>query len=310
MRTAAVRGLGDGLTALFTGLAGLTILVMGISLVSHNSLDGVFLALLPLTAIASFEAVQPLSLAAQNLDSSLTAANRLFELIDTDPPVVDPQFSSPKPADYRLQIHNLHFRYTEDEPPAIDGLSLELFSGQCLALIGPSGAGKTSLVNLLLRFWDYQEGEILLGGHDLRSYCADDLREMIGVVSQQPYLFNGSIQDNLWLANPDASEADLAEACRKVQLDEFIYTLPEGYKTMIGENGMLLSGGERQRLAIARALLKDAPILILDEATTNLDAITAEKVMQALREIMVGRTTLIISHQRSGLDFADHVLVM
>lgn len=310
MRTATVRGLGDGLAVLLTGLAGLTILVIGIGLVSHGSLDGVYLALLPLTAIASFEAVQPLSLAAQNLDSSLTAANRLFDLIDTDPPVVDPPFSSPKPTDYRLQIQNLHFRYTEDESQAIDGLSLDLFSGQCLALIGPSGAGKTSLVNLLLRFWDYQEGEIQLGGQDLRSYRVDDLREMIAVVSQQTYLFNGTVQDNLWLANPDASEAEIAEVCQKVHLEDFINKLPQGYQTMIGENGMLLSGGERQRLAIARALLKDSPILILDEVTTNLDAITVEGIMRALRDFMVGRTTIFISHQRGGLDFADQVLVM
>jgi ATP-binding cassette subfamily C protein CydC len=309
-RLAMIRGMADGLTVLLTGLAGLTILFIAIPMISTGKIDGVYLALLPLAAIASFEAVQPLSLAFQNLESSQSAAQRLFELIDCEPEVPNISRQSPQPHDYNIEFRNLQFRYAEDEPLALSGVSFTVPAGECTTLVGPSGAGKSTLVHLLLRFWDYREGEILIGGHVLHDYQVDDLRKMFSVVSQQTHLFNGSLRDNLWLANPDASEAQLIEACQQAQLHDFIQALPEGYGTIIGENGLLLSGGERQRLAIARALLKNAPILILDEATANLDALTEEKLFQALMPFMNGRTTLIISHQRTSLDHPDHVFYM
>jgi ABC-type multidrug transport system fused ATPase/permease subunit len=179
-----------------------------------------------------------------------------------------------------------------------------------LVIIGPSGAGKTTLVNILLRFWEYQTGSINLGGHELREYQADDVRSMIGVVAQDAYLFTGTLRDNLLLANPDANYEQIASACRQAQLDDFIQGLPRGYDTWIGENGLLLSGGERQRLAIARCILKDAPILILDEATVHLDAVTETAVRGALQNFAIGRTTLIISHQASKLEPTDHVLIL
>lgn len=309
-RLAVIRGLGDGLTALLTSLAGLTILFLAIPLVSDGKIDGVYLALLPLTAIASFEAVQPLTLAFQNLEASRAAADRLFELIDTPAAVHDLDHPSPQPVDFSLEVSNLCFRYTPDGPPVLDGVSLSIPAGQCTALVGPSGAGKSSLVHLLQRFWDYQEGEIRIGGYELHEYQAEDVRRLVSVVSQQTYLFNSSLRDNLWLANPEAGDEQLWEACRQAQLDEFIKGLPQGLDTMIGENGLLLSGGERQRLAIARALLKDVPILILDEATANLDAITEHKVLQALEGFRVGRTTLIISHTRNSLQHVDQVVTL
>jgi thiol reductant ABC exporter CydC subunit len=296
-RLAMIRGLGDGLAALFTGLAGLTILFLAIPLVNQGALHGVYLALLPLTAIASFEAVQPLTLAFQNLEASRAAAGRLFELIDTPAAVQDPVAPGPQPESFDLELSKLQFRYGAGEPWALEQVSLKVPTGSCAVIVGPSGAGKSSLVNLLLRFWDYQAGEIRLGGHDLREYPSETLRGMFSVVAQNTYLFNGSIQDNLWLADPDASEEQLVAACRQARLDEFILTLPEGYWTQIGENGLLLSGGERQRLAIARALLKNAPFLILDEATANLDALTELAVLKSLREFMAGRTTIFITHE-------------
>ena len=168
-----------------------------------------------------------------------------------------------------------------------------------MALVGANGSGKSTVVNLLLRFWDTDEGMIRIGGRELHTIRADDVRGLLGVVPQHTHLFNASIRDNLYLANPEASEADLVAACQQAQLHEFIQSLPQGYDTLVGENGLLLSGGERQRLAIARAILKDAPILILDEATSHLDALTAARIWQALDSFMAGRTTIIISHQRA-----------
>ena len=175
-------------------------------------------------------------------------------------------------------------------------------------IVGANGSGKSTVVNLLLRFWDYDEGTIRIGGHELHTIRADDVRGLLGVVPQHTHLFNATIRDNLYLANPEASEAELMAACQQAQLHDFIQGLPQGYDTLIGENGLLLSGGERQRLAIARAILKDAPILILDEATSHLDALTAARVWQALDRFMAGRTTIIISHQRANLAHVDQTI--
>jgi ATP-binding cassette subfamily C protein CydC len=181
-------------------------------------------------------------------------------------------------------------------------------SGDCLAIIGPSGAGKSTIAQLLLRFWDYQQGEILLGGHDLRSYNPDDARALFSVIAQDTYLFNGTIRDNILLAKGDASDEEIETAARQAQLHAFIETLPQGYDTLVGENGARLSGGERQRIAIARAILKDAPIWLLDEPTAHLDATTAQEMMETLRAVMSDRTTLILAHSLQGLDFVDHAI--
>ena len=296
-RLAWVRGLSSSLAALFTALAGLTILWLAIPLVTGGDINGVFLALLPLTAIAAFEAVQPLSQSLQYLESSQAAGRRLFELIDAPPPVAEPEISLPLPQMYNIEIRDLHFSYGTNQPTVFDGLNLSLDHGRRAVIIGSSGTGKSTLVNLLLRFWDYEHGHIRIGGQELKQYQAQDVRKLMSVVSQQTHLFNSTIRDNLYLANPDAGEEELRAACRLAQIDDFIVSLPQGYETWIGENGLLLSGGERQRLAIARAILKDAPILILDEATANLDAITEQKVWAGLDQYMSGRTALIISHQ-------------
>ena len=307
-RLAVIRGLGVALGGLLASLAGLTILWLAIPLVTNGHIDGVYLALLPLTAIASFEAVQPLSLALQNLEASQAAARRLFELIDSEPVVAGNLTSSPHPNDYRLVARNLTFAYAEDEPPALEDISFSVPAGGCLAIIGPSGAGKSTIAQLLLRFWDYQQGEIVLGGHDLRSYDPDDALSLLSVIAQDTYIFNGTIRDNLLLAKGDASDEEIEAAARQAQLHAFIETLPQGYDTLVGENGARLSGGERQRIAIARAILKDAPIWLLDEPTAHLDATTAREIMETLRALTATRTTLILVHDLRGLDFAGHVL--
>ncbi len=339
-RLALLRGLSNGLAALFTGLAGITVVWLAIPLVTGGQIDGVYLALLPLTAIASFEAVQPLSLALQQLEANQAAARRLFELIDAPPEVRDPDrplelkaypersggrpstssllrsesaqdapaaHDSPrretewgsKDVGFSIEVRDLSFRYNPADPLALDHVSFSLPAGSRLAIVGPSGSGKSTLVNLLLRFWDYHEGQIIIGGHDVREYRADDVRDLLGVVSQQVYLFNATVHDNLLLANPEATDAKIEAACRQAQLYDFIQGLPMQYDTLIGENGLLLSGGERQRLAIARVILKNAPILILDEATANLDAVTEQQVLESLEAFMAGRTVLTISHRPS-----------
>jgi ATP-binding cassette subfamily C protein CydC len=309
-RLAVIRGMGNALGALLASLAGVTVLGLAIPLVTGGRVAGVYLAVLPLTAIAAFEAVQPLTLAWQKLEESRAAAGRLFALIDAEPAVTEPANPSPQPEDYSVEATNLRFAYAPDEAPVLHDVSFRVPSGGRLLIVGPSGAGKSTLVSLLLRFWHYTAGSIRLGGHELREYRPDDVRAMMSVVAQDTYLFNGTVRDNLLLAAPDAGDEEIIAAARRAQLDEFVQALPEGYDTRIGENGFLLSGGERQRLAIARAFLKDAPILILDEATAHLDAVTEQRVVDALQRLMEGRTTLLISHRLPSIQAIDQVLVL
>ena len=314
-RLAVIRGMGNGLAALFTSLAALTVLLLAIPLVTGGQIEGVYLALLPLTAIASFEAVQPLAQAMQMLESSKAAARRIFELIDAEPAVIDPAVPLSPPIAHPveaigIEVSNLHFRYAPNQAPALDGVSFTVPPGGRVAIVGANGSGKSTIVNLLLRFWDYDQGSIRIGGQEVPTYRADDVRELIGVVPQHTHLFNATVGDNLYLANPEASQDELIAACRQAHLHEFIQGLPQGYDTLIGENGQLLSGGERQRLAIARALLKNAPILILDEATSQLDALTEQRLMESLEPFMAGRTTLIISHRRAGFERVDQVIAL
>ena len=295
-RMALIRGLGLALGALLTGMASLTILGLAIPLVRSGQLPGDLLALLPLTAIASFEAVQPLALAIQHLEQGQAAAERLFELIDATPAVQAPSDPAPLPARYDLEVHDLRFQYTSDRPAVFDGLTFSVPSGGQLAIVGPSGAGKTTLTQLLVRFRDYQAGSIRIGGQALEQLDPEAVRTLFSVVDQQPYLFNSTIRDNLLIAQADATDAELLAICREARLDELIAALPQGLDTLIGEDGMRLSGGERQRLALARAMLKDAPMLILDEPLAGLDPITAQQIQHTLARFATGRTTLLLIH--------------
>lgn len=307
---AHVAALHTALSTFLIALAVVTILALAIPQVRAGDLDGVMLAVLALATLSSFEAVTPLPAAFQHLGANLEAAERLFELIDAAPAVPDPDAPAPVPSGADLRVEGLRFRYAPDEPPALDGVSFVLTPGRRLAVVGASGAGKTSLVNLLLRFWDYQEGTITLDGRDVRAYRAEDVRARMAVVRQDTHLFNATIRDNLLLARPDASPDEIEAAARQAQVHDFISALPQGYDTWIGEQGLNLSGGERQRLAIARAILKRAPILILDEATANLDAATERALMHALDVAMADRATLMITHRIAGLESFDEILVL
>jgi thiol reductant ABC exporter CydC subunit len=307
---ARVSGLSSALSGLTMNMAMISVLMVSVALVGEGRLDGIFIAVLILAATASFEAVIPLPSTFQHLETNLAAAQRLFEVIDAKPIVQEPSHASPTPKNFTLIVENLCFSYEPGLPLALDGINFHLHEGGRLAIVGPSGAGKSTLVHLLLRFWDYDEGHIKLGGNELKAYHQNDLRQVISVVSQSTHLFNGTVRENLLLAHPKASEDDLIRAARQAQINEFINGLPHGYDTWIGEGGLLLSGGERQRLAIARALLKATPILILDEPTTNLDALTENRILHSLRMLMEGKSTLIITHRLVGLKEVDEILVL
>jgi ABC-type multidrug transport system fused ATPase/permease subunit len=244
------------------------------------------------------------------LSDSLQAARRLFAVVDAPPAVVDPQAPEPLPPSCDLSIRSLRFSYAPGDPAALDGLDLELPAGKRVAVVGPSGAGKSTLASLLLRYWDYSEGSVELGGVDLRRLSMEEARRQFSLIPQRPYFFNETIRRNLLLARAGADESRVREAARRAQIDDFILSLPQGYETVIGERGLRLSGGERQRLAIARALLKDAPILILDEPTANLDPHTERQFLELLFALDRRRSLLLVTHRLVGLEQMDEILVL
>ncbi len=309
-RMAWIEGLREALGILLVDGCAWTMLIVAIPLVRSGRLSGVLLAVLVLATIGTFETIPPLTTAAQFLGSSLKAGQRLFDVIDTQPVVREPAGLSPTPSDYGLDIRHLSFRYPGQNNEVLSDISFSLPQGQCVALVGPSGAGKSTIANLLLRFWEYEHGSIRLGGRELRDYHQRDLLPLIGVVEQRTHLFNATIRENLLIARSDASQAEVEEAVKQANLAETVASLPQGYDTLIGEQGLKLSGGERQRLAIARAFLKGAPILIFDEATANLDTRTEHEVLLAMRRVMQGRTALLITHRLVGLDMTDEILVL
>jgi ATP-binding cassette subfamily C protein CydCD len=302
-------GFNSGLSVLLTNLGMWIILFLAIPLISDQQIDGVYLASLALITIAAFEAVTPLPQAAQMLGVSNAAARRLFEVVDADTLVKEPPVPLPAPAKGLVQFNKVTFRYSQLDADALTDVSFSLGEGRRVAVVGPSGAGKSTLVNLLMRFWESPD-DLHLDGKPLRAYRSDDIRKLIAVVSQNAFFFNATIQQNLLLARPKAAVEEIETACRQAQIHDFITSLPRGYETWIGEQGARLSGGERQRLAIARALLKDAPILLLDEPTANLDPMTEKSVLETLWEVMKRRTTLMITHRLVGLDRFDEILVL
>ena len=323
-RLAWRHGLHAGLGDLLAHGSMTAVLWLAIPLVASGQLNGVYLAGLALMTLAIFEAVQPLPLAAQHLESSLAAARRLFDLAEGEERPVNGQWSmvngqwliDDRETPPFLTIRNLTFSYPTSlsalrsplSPPVLHNFSLDLPPGKKVALVGPSGAGKTTLLNLLLRFWQYEEGSIQLNGLELRDLDAESVRRQFSVIAQDTYLFNGSIWENLRLARPEATKAEVETAVRAAGLAEFIAALPEGYETQVGEQGMQLSGGERQRLAIARALLHNAPILLLDEPTAHLDKETEERVLETIWQAAGGRSILLITHSQAGLERVDEIV--
>lgn len=298
------------LSTFLANFGGWVVLVVAIPLVAGGRLDGVLLAVLVLAALACYEAVQPLPQAAQQLGLSLSAAQRLFSVADARPAVVDRATPSPHPESCDLVVEALTCRYAPEAAPSLADLSLTLSPGRLVAVVGPSGSGKTTLIHTLCRFWEYEGGRVTFGGHDLHAYRQDDLRRHLAVVPQRSHLFHGTIADNLRLAKPDAGPEELVQASRQACLHDFVVALPEGYATWIGEQGLRLSGGERQRLVLARALLKEAEFLLLDEPTANLDALTEREVLGHLRSLAATRAILLVTQRLVGLAEADEIVVL
>ncbi len=299
-------------TALSSGLANLGMwatLCLAIPLVSAGQIQGVYLAVLCLAVLTSFEAVASLPLAAQHLHSNFQAARRLFEVVDAAPQVQDLPHPRPLPGQFDLQVRHLSFQYPDGQI-ALQDISFDLPLGKRLAIVGPSGAGKSTILSLLLRFWDYQQGQILWAGHELKEYDQNAIRQALSVLPQRPYIFSASLGENLRLADPSATEDEMFAAARQAQIHTFIAALPEGYGAWAGEQGLQLSGGERQRLALARSLLRKSPLLALDEPTANLDALTERQVLQAVYCQSAARALLVITHRLVGMEWMDEILVL
>jgi thiol reductant ABC exporter CydC subunit len=307
---AHINGIHSALGTLFTNLGVWLVLVLVIPQIVEGSIRGVMLGTFALMTLAAFEAVTPLPLAAQMWNASRAAARRLFEVVDAEPAVKETGDDGLEMNSSDLQISNLSFAYPNQSMPALQGISLTVPAGKAIAIVGPSGAGKSTIAHLLLRFWDYEIGEITLGGPSLKGLSLEGVRRQFALVSQNSYFFNTTIRENLRLARRSVSQREIELAARAAQIHEFILSLPRGYDTLIGEQGIRLSGGERQRLAITRALLKDAPILIFDEPTANLDPQTEKQVLDALYTAMRGRTAILITHRLVGLENVDEILVM
>jgi len=325
-RFARIGGLQNSLGVLLTHTCIWVVLVLAIPLVDSGAMSGVYLAVVVLAALASFEAVLPLPQAALFLESSLAAAERLHEMVDVEPEVRDPVQPLPMPDTLDLEVDSLSFHYPPPISPIPSPLSLipiqqsyvdvlsdvnfHLPAGKSSAIVGPSGAGKSTLTNLLLRFWEYHHGRVALGGEELNKYNSYELRDRIGVVAQDSYLFNATLRENLLVARPQASQEEIVIAAQQARIHEFIESLPDGYSTYVGERGLRLSGGERQRLVLARAFLKNAPLLLLDEATANLDAVTESQVIYSIKRLMADRSALIITHRLLGLEAVDEIIVL
>ncbi len=255
--------------------------------------------------------IQALSGAWEGLQEALAGAERVSDLLDETPDVAE----SPDAieiqgrAEGALRFNNVSFHYSKGDT-VLDGITLDVPPGTSVALVGPTGVGKTTMANLIPRFYDVVGGSITLDGHDLRDLTLKSLRQQISIVLQTVFLFHGSVRDNILFGRPGATEEEMIRAAQIANAHQFIMQLPEGYDTMIGERGIKLSGGQRQRVAIARAVLKDAPILILDEATSSVDTETELLIQQALERLMVGRTTVIIAHRLSTIRNADVIAVL
>ena len=310
-RSAAATGLGSGL---ITGLTGLTVwgvLVLGVAAVGHGALTRVPLAVLTLTALASFEAVTVMPAAALQLGAARASADRIGAILDAPDPVGEPAASRPRPAGpVQVRLRGVQVRYEQDGPLALDGLDLDLAPGRRVALIGPSGAGKSTVAAVLLRFRDPVGGSVTLNGADLASYAADDVRAVIGGCPQDPHIFDATIRDNLRLARPGAGDDELVAAARRARLLPWIQSLPGAWDTPVGAHGAAMSGGERQRLALARALLADPAVLILDEPTAHLDPGARAALTADLLALTTGRSTLLITHELAGLEQVDEIIVL
>jgi ATP-binding cassette, subfamily B, bacterial MsbA len=314
LQRANVRGVFFGMLT-FSTFAGIVfVLWQGGLLVLDGKLTAGALVSFLLYTITIAASIGALATSFTTYQEAVGAAERVFEILEMAPDIADPADPVPlqTPVRGRVAYEDVSFRYQPDPgaPWTLDGINLTVAPGEIVALVGPSGAGKTTLVSLLPRFWDVERGRITLDDVDIRDLRLADLRGAIGIVPQEPALFSGTVRENIAYARPTATDAEVEAAARAAHAHEFIERLTLGYETLVGERGIKLSGGQRQRVAIARAILKDPAVLILDEATSNLDTESERLIEDALSRLLVGRTTLIIAHRLSTVQRADRLVVL
>ena len=308
---ARTRALTGSLATLLTGSCAAVVLALGTSMVRDGAIDGVYLAVLPLVAIVAFESVQPLATAIEHLDRSRAAALRLFDVVDQRPAVTEPPHPVELAVDTTapaIEFLDVDFTYPGADTPVLRGTRMVIPAGSRVALVGPSGSGKSTMVDLLLRFREVDRGQINFFGTDVATARADDVRHHIAVVAQNDHLFDTTVRDNLLLGDGEADDDRLMAACRAAAFDEVLDSMDAGLDERVGEDGDRLSGGERQRLMVARALLTDAPVLVLDEATAHLDPATRARVLDGMAEWRPGGTTVLIAHDAATLTGVDLVL--
>jgi ATP-binding cassette, subfamily B, bacterial MsbA len=313
LKRAQVRGVFFGVLTFSTFVGIVVVLWQGGLLVLDGKLTAGALVSFLLYTVTIAASIGALASSFSAYQEAVGAAERVFEILEMRPVIADP--AQPEtlatPVAGRVEFVGVSFRYLQGEETwTLEDVTLRVAPGEIIALVGPSGGGKTTLVSLLPRFWDVDRGSIRLDGHDVRALRLADLRTAIGIVPQEPALFSGSVRENIAYARPGASAAEVEAAARAAHAHEFIERLPQGYETTVGERGVKLSGGQRQRVAIARALLKDPAVLVLDEATSNLDTESERLIEDALEKLLVGRTTLIIAHRLSTVRRADRLVVV
>lgn len=304
-----VRALSSPIMEFFGGL-GIAFVIWygGWEVIQGRTTPGTFISFLA-SVMLLYDPVKKLSHLNNAIQQGMAAADRVYDVIETQSDIQDPMVAKPmKNGPHVVSFESVHFSY--GDKPVLKGIDLTVQHGQVLALVGMSGGGKTTLVNLIPRFFDVTQGRICIDDVDIREYTVSDLRREIAIVTQDPILFNETVRDNIAYGNPRAEQAAVITAAKAAYAHDFIQRFPQGYDTVIGELGSRLSGGEKQRLCIARALLKNAPILILDEATSALDTEAETLVQKALENLMEGRTTFVIAHRLSTIAKADHIVVV
>jgi thiol reductant ABC exporter CydC subunit len=310
-RDAVRAGLADALVTLAAGLTTAAVLDAAVGARASGSLDPVLVATVTLLALAAFEAVTPIPRAARELAVITAAGRRVLDLTSRRPVITDPDAPLPSPPrDAAIELAGVTVRYPGSPRPVLMEVDLRLGPGRRVALVGPSGSGKTTVTNVLLRFLDPEAGALLFDGQDARDHRQSDVRAMFSLAGQGAHLFNSTVRQNLLLARPDATERELRGALVRVRLAAWVDGLPDGIDTLVGEEGRRLSGGQRQRLVLARALLRDAPVLVLDEPTAHLDAATAEALMADVFSAAGDAAVLLITHRVEGLDAVDQVVAL
>lgn len=297
--------------AFFQGMMYLVTLVFGGFLIAHGRMEASDLAMYALYIGIFISPIQILVELTEMMQKGLSGFRRFLEVVETEPEIVDAADAKPlKNVKGNVCYEDVSFHYSDDDTPVLSQVSFEIPAGKSIALVGPSGSGKTTICSLLPRFYDVTEGRVTIDGNDVRKLTLESLRSQIGLVSQDVYLFGGSIKDNIAYGKPDATMDEIVDAAKKANIHDFIMELPDKYDTFVGERGTRLSGGQKQRISIARVFLKNPPVLILDEATSALDNESERFIQKSLEELAKDRTTITIAHRLSTIRNADEILVV